>query len=61
MLYRRTRTICMQVPGCAFVDLYPTLARNGDTSYFPHDFHWNARGHELVANVLFRALNGLTE
>ena len=61
ILYRRAQAICARLPGCSFIDLYPVLARNGDTTYFPHDFHWNARGHELVADVVFRALDGLTE
>lgn len=58
VLYRRAQAICARLPGCSFIDLYPVLARNGDASYFPHDFHWNARGHEIVADFVFAALNG---
>ena len=44
-----------------FVDLYPTFrihADMGEKLYLLTDSHFNELGHEVVANMLFQALNG---
>ena len=57
VLNRRAQEVCRRATGCTVIDLYPTLARAGGSAYFLHDPHWNARGHALVANVIFATLN----
>lgn len=57
-IYRRVQATCAAVAGCAFIDLYSALSRDGESLYFPHDFHWNARGHAVVADAVVAALAG---
>lgn len=51
-------TFCRR-EGIAFLDVTPDLARlaaRGENVYFPDDSHWNARGHQVAADVLARFL-----
>jgi len=41
--------------GIAFLDLTPALqqvAADGELAYYPDDGHWNAKGHEVVAEAV---------
>ena len=40
-----------------FVDLLSALRTAGDGLYFPHDGHWTAKGHRVVAETLAPALS----
>ena len=55
-LNRRTQELCSRSERCSFIDLFPTLLQRGDAYYYPHDFHWNAEGHRVVAEVVLAAL-----
>ena len=56
ILYRRAQAVCAAAAHCSFIDLYPVLSRDGESLYFPHDFHWNASGHARVADAVSAAL-----
>jgi hypothetical protein len=49
-----------QKSGFEFLDLAPELrASSGllSETYFPHDGHWNAKGHDVAARAVFRFLS----
>ncbi len=57
-LFARYRALGEEL-GFEVLDLtqpFEQAARSGDVLYFPHDGHWNAAGHALVANILYEYL-----
>jgi endonuclease V-like protein UPF0215 family len=48
----------LQQAGLRVVDMRPVLEKTGDplACYFQSDPHWNAKGHALAAQELFKAL-----
>ena len=44
--------------GIRFVSLREELDRASEETMFGHSHHWNARGHELAANAIEKALAG---
>jgi hypothetical protein len=48
----------LQKAGLRVVDMKPALEKSGNplAFYFQNDPHWNAQGHELAAQELFKAL-----
>lgn len=51
-IYQTARAVCEASPRCRFHHLFPLLAKGGGDAYFPHDFHLNAEGHALIADLL---------
>lgn len=59
VVYHRAQAACAALHGCLFIDLYEPLSRALGPVYFPHDFHWNACGHAVVADAVLAALTSL--
>lgn len=54
--YAQAAETCRSLAPCRFVETYDAFKAGAGAEYFPHDFHWNARGHELMAGLLNQAL-----
>ena len=63
-LYEVMRGACERY-GAQLVDLTEPFRRRYERDHaafnFPHDFHWDSLGHEVAAEALNGALNGLPE
>jgi hypothetical protein len=63
-LYEVMRDACER-NGAQFVDLTEPFRRSYERDHaalnFPNDYHWNSVGHEVAAEALAKALNGLSE
>lgn len=55
-IYDAARTACVVENQCHFLDIFPAFKAGGGGLYFPHDFHWNAEGHRVMAELLAEVL-----
>ncbi|GEM_PF-6569849 len=54
--YAQAAQTCRSLAQCRFVDSYDAFKAGAGAEYFPHDFHWNATGHALMASLLSQTL-----
>lgn len=56
------RTLVESKAGWHFIDLLPVFQQHvdaGELLYYPYDTHWNQAGHDLAAQVVAEAMQGV--